>query len=168
MVEPSFVDYLAEVACVGNVLGLRHGVRLAEVDAVLQGEEFVEDVDKKRLTMRRDYGLIEMGFTNHPYDGWTCFYVTLSLHRLQWNVTVPQPIRSGVGPIPDGVSFHDLSGAIERRGGTMREMDIRLSGDIYYETPAEAQIIVDTTDYIGMGQDAVWSVGLSRWGPSGK
>lgn len=74
-------DFIAQIACSAQVLGISGGVGLAEVTAKL-GAGDVEEVHgrrKGRRLLRRDCGLFEVTFDGEPE--WLSVWITMEVHR---------------------------------------------------------------------------------------
>lgn len=113
--------------------------------------------------MRRDYGLIELGFNSDPAYGWVCFSAMIQIHRLTWETPVPAAIRNRVLSVPPAVPFAEFRDALESRGERLvKRDDLNFSDfDYYYAPGSESRISVLTEDDDELlVANSVWSIAL--------
>jgi hypothetical protein len=104
-------NFLIDVIASGSVLGLGVGDTPDQVAGRL-GDTFLEDAT--RLTMRRDYGLVEFFWGRRSItDPWISAGFTVQVHRLATDRSLPQGRWARMGP---RVPFADLSTELTRLG----------------------------------------------------
>lgn len=81
MAKTAIADFLAGAIQTRSILGLTLESPSTAFDKEFDGESCVEEVDKHKRTMRRDYGLFETGFTRNSEGEWRCFSLIVSVHR---------------------------------------------------------------------------------------
>lgn len=120
-------------------------------------------VDVRRHLMRRDFGMIEVGFTRHGVD-WTCTHATIQVHRLGRDLEqlVPPGIGEAYGPIEPKVTFSDLLDAEPLRGV---QAELILDRDTtmmprYWFAQNETIVFVQGPDNEAPG--SLWAVGVAR------
>jgi hypothetical protein len=130
------------------------------------GTDFVDDKSKKNKRMRRDYGLIELGFFR--VDGsWSCFLISLQVHRLWQNDgNVPRKLVDQYGEFPKQVQFQELHIALRALGFDPQLIADEHSSDIArYHIPGANVLIgvvakaAEEPNSIPAG--AVWAMHLS-------
>ncbi|MEU8844468.1 hypothetical protein AB0D97_36125 [Streptomyces roseus] len=88
---------LAETVISGSFMGVRPGVKLAEVQQLLPFK-YVEEIHGRRRgsrAMRLDYGLLEVTFGNEP--DWTCRSLQVEVHRLAGSPAICEEARALAG-----------------------------------------------------------------------
>lgn len=73
------IEFIARLMATGTLHGVGIGTDLATVDAVMP-EQHVDVVDEENVSLRRDYGLIELFFNGGP--GWIVVGGSVEVHRL--------------------------------------------------------------------------------------
>lgn len=158
-----FSYFLADQVSAGSLLGLRRGSSLADVTNALGAESYVDVSDKRKRSMRRDYGLVELAFNSDPVLGWVCTNAMLQVHRLRWGTTVPAAIRDEVHTVPSVVPLIDFQQAVVKRGGSLvKQSDLRFSDFEYYSvSDSDGRVSVLTEDEDGLlVANCVWSIAL--------
>jgi hypothetical protein len=158
----SYLSLLVEACLTGLVHGLGPGCLPDDVEQAL-GPGYLDDWDKKRRYLRRDYGLLEFHFTRA--DGWTCRTLGLQVHRLAADAAglVPAAIERAYGPFPRRVRLDDLRETIEAGGHGFPRADTAQSGYtrfFFTEAGAEVFAVAEGTGH-GAGSlmhGDVWSV----------
>jgi hypothetical protein len=101
------LDFFVDFAVTGRVEGVSINSTPEDWSDRL-GADFIDDESKSKKRMRRDYGLVELGF--YRVEGaWRCLGIGIQVHRLWWNSdNVPAKLRSRYGDFPRIVPFEDL------------------------------------------------------------
>lgn len=109
------INFLADSAVTGTVAGLSLGASQARICQVL-GDTY--GADRRRKSLRLDYGLLEFGL----YAG-SCETIALQVHRLASGSydLVPPVLRVYFEDFPGRVRFEDLRNKIEERGDLFLE-----------------------------------------------
>lgn len=155
-------ECLADIACAGSVLGLRSGASVADIDRAIGDPDYVDEIDKGRKYLRRDYGLIEFGFKRDPVVYWACFSAKVAVHRLRWNTHIPSPVLSEIGVAPPVVPLGSLTESIISRGHSIRKTDIEFRDFEYYSISSSTAQVIATAEDIDdmMVANSVWSITL--------
>jgi len=131
------------------------------------GTDFVDDKSKSGKRMRRDYGLVELGFLRS--DGlWACFLISLQAHRL-WRYPdgVPQKLLDRYGEFPRSIQFEDVRSALRVHG---REPQLIADGNgadtARYHVPSANVLIAvvagEAEQLNDLSAGSVWSMHLSE------
>jgi hypothetical protein len=159
----SLLDFLADFAATGRVGGAGIYSTPEQWQQVL-GEDFIDDRAKKRL--RRDYGLVELGFARVD-GGWRCGTVSMQVHRLSRDPKIgPVSVRAEYGDFPTSIAVDDLHAAVGRRGHPPTLIDdADRSEYTRYVVPASKVLILavswDRATEDGPPAGAIWSLALS-------
>lgn len=107
------LDFYAQAATSGTVLGLGPGATPAQVEERLGGDFFD---DRQRAVFRRDYGLLEISF--YRDSSWVCGAISIQVHRLlRGRVDVVPPVLiEEFGEFSARIKFHHLERVIDRAG----------------------------------------------------
>jgi hypothetical protein len=110
-----FLDFFAGFAVSGRVEGV--GLSSSPEDwSEHLGTAYVDDKSKSKKRLRRDYGLVELGFYRGA-GGWQCFLISIQAHRLWWDSNnVPARLLSKYGSFPRAVSFEELRRSLRSLG----------------------------------------------------
>ncbi|MEV0341964.1 hypothetical protein AB0H49_23355 [Nocardia sp. NPDC050713] len=156
------VEYLADIACAGSLLGLRSGASVADIDRAIGDPGYVDDIDKRRKHFRRDYGLIEFVFKRDPVANWACFSAKVAVHRLRWNTHIPRSILPEIGEAPPVVPLGCLTESIIGRGRSIRKMDTEFRDFEYYSISSSPAQVIATAEDIDdiLVANSVWSIAL--------
>ena len=147
----------------GRVLDTHPGMTPQEVEVVL-GAGFVEDINKNKKMMRRDYGLIEFTFSRD--NGWVCITISIQLHRLAYHGAsiVPNALQAAYGPFPERVRFEDLKNALQASGGELHAVDQPGKGFEGYSINETRNTIYvtsdDSSDHHGPNRGEVWGISI--------
>ncbi|TLG14407.1 hypothetical protein FEK35_08415 [Nocardia cyriacigeorgica] len=159
----AFTEFLAEQIRASSLLGLRRGASLVDVARAVGGNAFVDDPDRRGISMRRDYGLVEFGFDSDPIHGWVCFSAILQLHRLRWETAIPNSIRERVMAVPAVVPLGDLRKALMSQGGSLVKRDDQRFSDFDYYSVAGSgsriSVLTENDDEM-LVANSVWSISL--------
>jgi hypothetical protein len=131
------------------------------------GPEFIDDKNKNNTRMRRDYGLVELGFLRA--EGlWNCFLISLQVHRL-WrnNNNVPPRLVARYGEFPKSVPFRELRTILSEVGYEPQLIaDQGPSDTARYHIPSTGVLIGVVSKEAGEHDNApagsVWSMHLSQ------
>jgi hypothetical protein len=160
-----YLDLLATASVAGRFAGVGRGSLLAQAEAAL-GEDFLDDLHRKKRLLRRDYGLVELTFVRRP--DWVCAAVSIQVHRLASGApeVVPRPVRDSHGDFPRTVPFAPLAEAVRQKGH-----DVRAAPAEADRSFLEYQVEGTTTQIYVVREDApqaappnragdVWSISL--------
>ncbi|MEU6488083.1 hypothetical protein [Streptomyces sp. NPDC046887] len=106
--------------------------------------------------MRRDYGLVELSFAEGGEGAWSCFGISVQVHRLRTGdaSAVPEPLREAYGPFAPKLTFDRLSAALTARGLSI-ELEDGTGEDVHrYRVPqsgARIFVVADPDPY-GYGE----------------
>ncbi|WP_336084160.1 hypothetical protein [Nocardia sp. SSK8] len=153
--------FVADAVIKRSVLELQVGSPVCDFDRVLNDVDYVEDIDKRRTTMRRDYGIVEPGFTRDPDCMWKCFSLNLSVHRLRWGVVIPPAIPIG-GSRPQSVlSLDELEFELASHGQAITESGTQFRDFRRYVSNSGAAVTVTAEAFDDqMVAGSIWSVEL--------
>ena len=161
------LDFFVGFAASGRVEGV--GLNSAPEDwSDHLGADFIDDKSKSKKRLRRDYGLVELGFSRED-GGWRCFVISIQVHRLWWHdELVPEKLRSKYGEFPKAVSFEELCRRLEALKLVPRLIPDEPPGehDRYYIN--ETKILIDVPssrrlgDPEGIPSGSISSMHLSR------
>ncbi|OXR46771.1 hypothetical protein B7C42_01749 [Nocardia cerradoensis] len=157
----TIVDFLANTILSRSIFGLSLESPSSAFDKIFGADSYVEDMNKHKTTMRRDYGLIETGFTREGPGEWRCFSLIISVHRLRWDITLPQIISSKIHNIPSTIRFSDLEASVANRGE-----ELALSGPQFHDfqnftagSGARIAVIAEDFDELLL-EGCVWNIQL--------
>lgn len=159
------VDFLTDFAVSGHVEGV--GLPSAPEDwSEHLGTDYIDDISKSKKRLRRDYGLVELGF-GRAEGAWRCFLISIQAHRLWWdNDNVPAKLRSKYGAFPRVVPFEDLRARLSALGHEPHFIEDQVPSDQMRYYISETKIIVGVhsakkqeADDIPSG--AIWAMHLS-------
>jgi len=129
------LDFFADLAVTGTVLGLDHTSTLAEVAAVF-------DIARTEISPRSllsGSGLIEFGWNRrNEGDGWTVQWFGAQAHRLADLVEdgeVEPPLAARYGEFPARVHVDDLLAATARLGHPLRQVPDANEDCVAYWSP---------------------------------
>jgi hypothetical protein len=160
------LNFFVDFAVSGRVEGV--GLDSAPEDwSEHLGKDYIDDISKSKKRLRRDYGLVELGFYR-PGGAWRCFLVSIQAHRLWWdNHNAPAKLRSKYGPFPRVILFEDLRRELSALGHEPSLIEDEDPSDQtrYYMPEAKILIGVNTPkpqeeDDIPSG--AIWAMHLSE------
>jgi hypothetical protein len=101
----SGLDFFVDFAASGRVEGIGLNSTLEDWSEHL-GDNYVDDIKKKQ--MRRDYGVVELGF-NRAGEQWRCVGIGIQAHRLWWTTgSVPPKLSREYGYFPSVIRFDEL------------------------------------------------------------
>lgn len=105
-------DFLADVVATGRINGIGTRASLAEVEAAFPLDH-VDNLDRDRASLWRDYGLVEFVFDGGPK--WLVVNVLLQVHRLATVPAVGDEWRSAFGvDFGPFVAWDDVREALSR------------------------------------------------------
>lgn len=79
-----------------------------QVDHVFENTPFFDNIDRRKKSLNRDYGLIEISFERDSIRDWVCRNASVNIHRLAHKAEVPAPIQDLYRQFPDTISVDDL------------------------------------------------------------
>ncbi|MCC3330935.1 hypothetical protein [Nocardia abscessus] len=162
MRSPNYIDFLADTACAGSILGIHSGASIDEVNRSIGSGGFVDNIDKKQRSLVRDYGLMEFGFQRDSSNEWQCWSAIIQVHRLQYETTIPQPILRVYGSFPEEINISELDSALRNRGADLDEIEMNMTGYRYYRiSRSDARVIVSHDNNQLDSEDMIWSI--SPW-----
>ena len=131
-----YLDFLATALVDSRILEIERGSTLTQVEVALGGS-FVDDMDRRRRYLRRDYGLIELNFVRDA--DWVASNAIVQVHRLVQSAPVPARLLEIYGPFPSRIWFSELLGRIEDRGRRLNlaSMASDRPYERYVSTPAD-------------------------------
>jgi hypothetical protein len=141
-------DFLVDVIASGSIFGMGMGDTPDQVAGRL-GDRFLEDTT--RLTMRRDYGLVEFFWSRRSAaDPWLSAGFTVQVHRLAAD---PAIMDGPWGRVRQRVRFADLRAELDRLG--FHCADITVQADRpgwrrYWHEEALVSIMVTRTSRAGI------------------
>jgi hypothetical protein len=159
------LDFYAAAVTEGTIYGLGVDSTPEQWTAEL-GDQCLDDVRKRG--MRRDYGLIEIGF--HRPKGereWKCFSISVPVHRLASGTgnSVPERLSRDYGPFRERLPFILLAAEIKSRSEELTEdKTTPTPGFAFYRLPAAKSAIYVVREH-GDDDDPhregdVWSLAL--------
>ncbi|MEU3981763.1 hypothetical protein AB0F77_16960 [Streptomyces sp. NPDC026672] len=152
------ISFLARVAVTGNVAGLGLGSSADQVYDVLGGRCVA---DRRKKSLRLDYGLLEFSFFAGSCEG-----IAVQVHRLSGGAerVIPDSLRSSLSGLSRTVSFEALRRAIERDGYFLEELR-RQSGYRSYRVVKSHVILFVVDESAGEGEllttGDLWSIMIS-------
>jgi hypothetical protein len=160
------LNFFVDFAVSGRVEGL--GLDSVPEDwARHLGKDYIDDISKSKKRLRRDYGLVELGFCR-PAGVWRCFLVSIQAHRLWWDSdNVPAKLRSKYGSFPRAIVFEDLRRGLSALGHEPSLIeDAEPSDQTRYYMP-ETKILVGVNSpkrqkTHDMHSGAIWAMHLSE------
>ncbi len=157
------VDFLAHILATGTLHGVGIGADLAAVDAAMP-EEHVDVVDEEDVSLRRDYGLIEVFFNDGP--DWRVVGASVEIHRLASVTSRGKKLRLSHGVVfPKYVLWREIEAALAKLPDAP-VLEVRTDQDGYAEYRSAAgrvsAMVVDSGEgrHGGPGQGDVFSVAL--------
>jgi hypothetical protein len=161
----SALDFFTDFAVNGHVEGVGLNSTPEEWTENL-GPDFIDDKSKSNKRMRRDYGLVELGFFRA--DGlWNCFLISLQAHRLWRHGDVPQKLVDRYGEFPRSIQFDEVRRVLSALGYEPELIaDEQGSDTVRYHIPATNILIavasaeVEEFEYLPAG--SVWAMHLSQ------
>ncbi|MBF5000911.1 hypothetical protein IRT45_27610 [Nocardia sp. BSTN01] len=161
MAKTEITDFVAGAIQTRSIFGLTLGSPSTAFDKVFDGDSCVEEVDKHKRTMRRDYGLFETGFTRHVEGEWRCFSLIVSVHRLRWEKALPRIIDYGNDDIPSTVRFSDLTRSLAVRGEELAPSGPQFHDFRSFTAGSGARVTVIAEDFDDLLREGcVWNVQL--------
>lgn len=162
----SALSFLVDFALNGRIEGV--GLNSPpEQWAESLGTDFIDDRSKSNKRMRRDYGLVELGF--HRSEGsWACFLISLQVHRL-WRYPdgVPQKLLGRYGEFPRSIQFEEVRSALQLHGSEPQLIADDNGADTarYYVPPVNVLIAVvagEAEQLNDLSAGSIWSMHLSE------
>lgn len=160
----SVLNFLADFAIPGQIEGV--GLNSAPEEwAENLGTDFIDEKSKSNKRLRRDYGLVELGFFRSDRR-WKCFLISLQAHRLsRCDDHVPQILVDRYGEFPRSIQFEDVRRILRARGYEPESTEGEDGSDTArYRIPATGVLIavVSREDLNNVPQGSVWSMHLSE------
>jgi hypothetical protein len=159
------LDFYASAVTDGAIYGIGVDSSPEQWTAKL-GDQCLDDVRKR--SMRRDYGLIEVGF--HRLKGeheWRCFSISVPVHRLAWGTekNVPDRLSRDYGPFHERLPFTVLAAEIKRHNEEFtKDKTTPTPGFDLYRLPAAKSatyVVREHGDHDGPHREGdVWSLAL--------
>lgn len=129
------LDFFADLAITGTVLGLDHTSTMAEVEAAFE----LTPASPYPNSLVTDVGLVEFGWQRwHGGDEWTGTYFGAQVHRLGLLVEKEQveaPLQARYGEFPRRVHVDDLLAATAAAGYPLREVRDPNENRVAYWSP---------------------------------
>jgi hypothetical protein len=128
------------------------------------GSGFLDDVNKNKRMMRRDYGLVEFTFSRGAR--WACTGISIQLYRLarHGDSVVPRALLSAYGPFPVAVKFMNLEDAIRATGAVLEAVELPGRGfEAYLIAGTSNRIYVvseDGRDQLEPNRGDVWGMSI--------
>lgn len=138
------LDFFADLAVTGTVLGLDHTSTLTEVEAVFE----LTHAEPYPNALVSDAGLVEFGWQRwHGGDAWTATYFGAQAHRLDLLVAKEQvepPLQARYGEFPRRVGVDDLLAATAALGYPLREVRDPNENHVAYWSPVSDMHVLAT------------------------
>ncbi|MFJ2915765.1 hypothetical protein ACIO8F_41900 [Streptomyces sp. NPDC087228] len=156
------IEFLTSLIRSGKLYGLGIGSTLDDVNQSIRCD-FIDDVSKSGLSMRRDYGFFEFSFKSGPE--WVISAVSIQLHRLASNFEMAEEWQRGMGTyFPQYTAWRELQGALSRVQ-EYPSLTVKDQGDfIEYRADSTNVSIIVNNDHeerdCSVGQGDLWSVSL--------
>jgi hypothetical protein len=158
----SAIDFFVDFAVTGLVEGIGLDSTLDAWSRHL-GDDYVDDAKKKR--MRRDYGVVELGFNRYGQQ-WRCVGIGIQAHRLWWSTdSVPDKLSRKYGKFPRVIKFDELIYRL-RTAGHEPVLVNEETDYVKYSVPGTGVLMyivspVRADDPGGLPAGALWSMHLS-------
>jgi hypothetical protein len=154
------IDFFVDVVVSGGVLGTGMGDPPEAVDRVL-GADFAED--SERVTMRRDYGLVEFYWSRpSSAEPWRSTGFTVAAHRLA-DIDVGTDLVDRYGPFGTRLPFAALAEELARLGYELPEITQLADRPDYrrfWLAESRVAVTVAATGWEGrLAAGDVWSIG---------
>lgn len=159
------ISFLADLITTGRFHGIDPGAPMREVDQAVKAE-FIEVVDKKCRTLRRDYGFVELYFSGRPGE-WVMTGGLIEMHRLAADDQgMAEEWRRDMGvDFPECCSWAELRAELSRTPGVPEFERIGQGGYVEFlarETNTSVIVVDDREERDHWpGKGDVWSVGFS-------
>jgi hypothetical protein len=161
----SALKFFTDFALNGQIEGVGLNSTPAEWAEGL-GTDFIDDKSKSGKRLRRDYGLVELGFVRAE-GSWSCFLISIQAHRLwQYHSNVPRKLIEKYGEFPRSVQFDEVRRALHALGYEPELVaDEHRSDTARYRIPGAKVLIAVVSreaesDYLPTG--SIWSMELSE------
>lgn len=158
------LDFFIDFAVTGRVEGVGLNSKPDDWSEHL-GAGYVDD--KRKNQMRRDYGLVELGFARVE-RAWRCAAISIQAHRLWRDANnVPPKLRRRYGVFPRTIQFEEMRKRLRALDHEPRLIDDQQSSDHerYYVPETKILIYVlsvkPSDDLDGMPPQRLWSMNLS-------
>ena len=161
----SALEFLTDFITSGQVEGVGLNSTLEEWAENL-GTGYIDDKSRSGKQLRRDYGLVELGFLR-VNKLWSCFLISLQVHRLwRYDDNVPQKLVDRYGEFPGSFQFQDVDRALLALGYEPKLIADEHGSDIarYHVRVANLTIgVVATTSDVSnsLPVGSVWAMHLS-------
>lgn len=162
----SALDFFVDFALNGRIqgVGLNSTPEMWTEDL---GTDYIDDKSKNGKRLRRDYGIVELGFVRK--NGlWSCFLISLQAYRL-WRYAdcVPQKYLDGYGEVPRSIQFEDVRNALRVHGCEPQLIADDNGADTarYYVPPVNVLIAVvagEAEQLNDLSAGSIWSMHLSE------
>ncbi|MEU2132803.1 hypothetical protein [Streptomyces sp. NPDC018352] len=156
------IEFLTSLIRSGKLYSLEIGSTLGEVNRSIRCD-FIDDVSKSGLSMRRDYGFFEFSFNSGPE--WVISAVSIQMHRLASNYEMAGEWQRGMGTLfPRYTAWRELQDALSQVE-ECPSLTVKDQGDfIEYRADATNISIIVNNDHAkrdcSVGQGDLWSVSL--------
>jgi hypothetical protein len=155
------IDFLVSFITSGRLHGLGIGSTLGEVDEAIHCN-FIDDVSRSGLSLRRDYGFFELSF--NPGTEWVMSGASIKLHRLVSGHGMAKEWREKMHvDFPQRLAWSELQDALTRVPGSP-PLKVRDQGGFldYRAAMTNMSIIVNNDDgeHGSSRQGDLWSVSL--------
>ncbi|MFI6728178.1 hypothetical protein [Streptomyces atratus] len=156
------MEFIATLIRSGRLHGLGIGATLGEVDQAINCE-FIDDISKSGLSLRRDYGFFEFSF--NPGPDWVMSGASIRLHRLASGYEMAEEWRQGMGvEFPQYIAWRELQNVLSSVAGSP-SLEITEQGDfVEYRAGATNVSITVNNNHEKRGRSIehgdVWSISL--------
>lgn len=158
------LDFFIDFAITGQVEGVGLNSKPDDWSENL-GADYVDD--RRKNQMRRDYGLVELGFARVERT-WRCATISIQAHRLWWHAdNVPPKLRRRFGAFPRSIPFEETRKRLRELDHEPHPIDDQQKSDHerYYVPGTKILIYVlsakPADDLDGMPPQTLWSMNLS-------
>jgi hypothetical protein len=161
----SALEFFTNFVTSGRVEGVGLNSTLGEWADSL-GSDYIDDKSRSGKQLRRDYGLVELGFLRRN-KLWSCFLISLQVHRLwQYDDNVPQALIDRYGEFPRSLQFQDLDRALLALGYEPKPIADEDGSDIARYSISVSNVLIaviaraaEESNYPPVG--SVWAMHLS-------
>ncbi|MGW1493809.1 hypothetical protein [Streptomyces sp. NPDC002402] len=164
------IPFLVSFITTGRLHGLGVGSTLGEVDEAIRCE-FIDDVSRSGLSLRRDYGFFEFSF--NPGSEWVMANCSIQLHRLASGGSMAREWRTSMRvDFPRYLAWDELRDALSQTPEAPAMKVTDQGGFLEYRAAAAdvnvSVIVNDDNEARGrsLGHGDVWSVSMWAAAPT--
>ncbi|NUK06051.1 hypothetical protein [Streptomyces lunaelactis] len=164
------IPFLVSFITSGQLHGLGIGSPLGEVDKAISCD-FIDDVSRSGLSLRRDYGFFEFSF--NPGPEWVMANCSIALHRLAWGSSMAKEWRTRMQvDFPQYLAWDELRDVLSLAPGAPSLRVTDQGGFLEYRAAGAntnvSVIVSDDHEERGpsLGHGDVWSVSMWAAAPT--